>query len=65
MRRLGFELADINELVVRIKNNKFLKIDSVFSHLAGSDEAFMMALLKSKLKFLPKQVMKYNLILTI
>jgi alanine racemase len=39
MRRLGFELSDINELVIRIKNNKCLKIDSIFSHLAGSDEA--------------------------
>ena len=39
MRRLGFEPGDINELVVRIRNNKFLKIDSIFSHLAGSDEA--------------------------
>lgn len=39
MRRLGFEMSDINELVVRIKNNKHLKIASVFSHLAASDEA--------------------------
>jgi len=39
MRRLGFEPSDINELVIRIRNNKFLKIDSIFSHLAGSDEA--------------------------
>lgn len=39
MHRLGFEEKDINELVVRIKNNKFLNIRSVFSHLAGSDEA--------------------------
>lgn len=38
MRRLGFEEKDINELVVRIKNNKRLKIQSVFSHLAASDE---------------------------
>jgi alanine racemase len=39
MRRLGFEMVDINELIVRIRNNKYLKIDSVFSHLAGSDES--------------------------
>jgi alanine racemase len=38
MHRLGFEEKDINELVVRIRNNKFLAIRSVFSHLAGSDE---------------------------
>jgi alanine racemase len=39
MRRLGFEKGDINELVVRIKNQKHFKIASIFSHLAASDEA--------------------------
>jgi len=38
MHRLGFEEKDINELIVRIKNNKQVTIKSVFSHLAGSDE---------------------------
>jgi alanine racemase len=38
MHRLGFEEQELNELVVRIKNNKNLCIRSVFSHLAGSDE---------------------------
>lgn len=38
MHRLGFEEADINQLVVRLKNNKQLKVESVFSHLAASDE---------------------------
>jgi len=39
MHRLGFEAADMNELIVRIKNNKHLRIKSVFSHLVGSDDA--------------------------
>lgn len=39
MHRLGFESSEINELVVRIKNNRQLKVMSVFSHLAASDEA--------------------------
>ena len=39
MHRLGFEEKDLNELIVRIKNNKFVSICSLFSHLAGSDEA--------------------------
>lgn len=39
MHRLGFEENDINELIVRIKNNKQLKIRSVFSHLVATDEA--------------------------
>jgi alanine racemase len=38
MRRLGFEKDDVNELIVRIKNNKQLYVKSIFSHLAASDE---------------------------
>jgi len=38
MHRLGFEEEDISQLIVRIKNNKLLRIVSVFSHLAASDE---------------------------
>lgn len=39
MHRLGFDANEINELVVRIRNNRHLKVVSIFSHLAGSDEA--------------------------
>ncbi len=39
MKRLGFDEAEINELVVRLKNSKDLVIRSVFSHLVASDEA--------------------------
>lgn len=39
MHRLGFDEQEINELVVRIRNNRYLKIAGVFSHLAASDEA--------------------------
>lgn len=38
MHRLGFEEEDVNELIVRIKNNKNLIVRSIFSHLAASDE---------------------------
>jgi alanine racemase len=38
MHRLGFEEEDVNELIVRISNNKHLTIRSIFSHLAASDE---------------------------
>ena len=38
MHRLGFEEPDINELIVRLKNNKYIKVQSIFSHLAASDE---------------------------
>lgn len=38
MHRLGFLPEEVNELIVRIKNNKQLKIKSVFSHLVATDE---------------------------
>lgn len=39
MHRLGFDADEVNELIVRIKNNKHLTVKSVFSHLAASDES--------------------------
>lgn len=39
MHRLGFSEDELNELIVRIKNNRNLIVRSVFSHLAGSDES--------------------------
>jgi alanine racemase len=38
MHRLGFEQQDLSELIVRIKNNKNIKVESVFTHLVGTDE---------------------------
>jgi len=38
MHRLGFEEREINELTVRLKNNRNLKVQSIFTHLAASDE---------------------------
>lgn len=38
MRRLGFEENELNELIVRLKNNKQIRIATVFSHLVASDE---------------------------
>jgi alanine racemase len=37
MNRLGFSESDINGMVVRIKNNSQLRLASVFSHLAASE----------------------------
>jgi alanine racemase len=39
MHRLGFEEKEINELLVRLQNNKGIKVQSVFTHLAASDES--------------------------
>lgn len=37
MNRLGFSASDISNLVIRIKNNPQLRLKSVFSHLAASE----------------------------
>jgi alanine racemase len=39
MHRLGFEESEMPELVARLKNNRQLQVQSVFTHLAASDEA--------------------------
>jgi alanine racemase len=38
MHRLGFEAHSISELCSVLKNNNFVKVKSVFSHLAASDD---------------------------
>jgi len=37
MRRLGFEEKDLDKLISILKKNKHIKIQSIFSHLAGSE----------------------------
>ena len=39
MHRLGFDEQELTELVARLKNNRSLRVASVFSHLAASDES--------------------------
>ncbi len=39
MHRLGFELADMAALVERLQQTKAVRVASIFSHLAGADEA--------------------------
>jgi alanine racemase len=39
MHRLGFEDKDLDEALVLLRENPNIKIESVYSHLAGSDEA--------------------------
>jgi len=38
MHRLGFEKADLPELTQRLKDNPYLIVKSIFSHLAASDD---------------------------
>ncbi len=39
MHRLGFVASEIPELIAELKDNKAVKVVSIFSHLAGSDTA--------------------------
>lgn len=39
MHRLGFEERDLNELIIRIKNIRTIKAQSIFTHLAATDES--------------------------
>lgn len=39
MHRLGFYMEDIPALITRLQGQKAVRVASVFSHLAGSDEA--------------------------
>ncbi len=39
MKRLGFEQEDLNELIIKILNNKLLRVKSIFTHLAASEDA--------------------------
>lgn len=39
MHRLGFNADEIEELIIRLKNNSKIQIKSVFSHLAASDDS--------------------------
>ncbi|MEY2800224.1 MAG: hypothetical protein RI934_1212 [Bacteroidota bacterium] len=39
MHRLGFDESDLSELVAILKGNKLVKVLSVFSHLASSDNS--------------------------
>lgn len=50
MHRLGFEESDIAQLIVRLQNNKNILIQSVFTHLAASDESVHDHFSKSQLE---------------
>ena len=39
MHRLGFQPTDLPELIAFLRQSPYLKVQSAFSHLAGSDEA--------------------------
>lgn len=39
MHRLGFEESELDELILLLKTNPNIQVESIYSHLAGSDEA--------------------------
>ncbi len=39
MNRLGFEESDLPKLIEELKNMNYLRVSSIFSHLAASDDA--------------------------
>ncbi|SIO41299.1 bifunctional UDP-N-acetylmuramoyl-tripeptide:D-alanyl-D-alanine ligase/alanine racemase [Chitinophaga niabensis] len=41
MHRLGFEQADLDQLAIRLKEDGLFKVQSIFSHLAGSEDPAM------------------------
>ena len=53
MHRLGFDLDEINELIIRIQNSKNIVIKSVFSHIVASDE-------KEHDEFTKLQIQRFN-----
>ncbi len=50
MHRLGFEPAEIDRLIERLKSQKNVMIRSVFSHLSGTDEAKYDAFTEEQIK---------------
>ncbi|MDX2003129.1 MAG: bifunctional UDP-N-acetylmuramoyl-tripeptide:D-alanyl-D-alanine ligase/alanine racemase [Chitinophagales bacterium] len=40
MRRLGFDKDELPELAQLLRNNPFLQVQSIFSHLSGSEDTF-------------------------
>jgi Alr-MurF fusion protein len=54
LHRTGFEEQNINELIVRLQNNKMVKLRSVFTHLAASDEQEHDAFTKKQLNSFSK-----------
>lgn len=49
MHRLGFEPQDMEQLLVKLKEQNQVKVRSVFSHLSGSDEAKFDAFTKQQI----------------
>lgn len=57
MRRLGFEESEIDLLLFKLKNNSWLKVKSVFTHLTSTDD-------KNDDSYTFEQIELYNLIVT-
>ncbi|MCF8219619.1 MAG: bifunctional UDP-N-acetylmuramoyl-tripeptide:D-alanyl-D-alanine ligase/alanine racemase [Bacteroidales bacterium] len=58
MRRLGFTEDELEEVIAKIQNNPLIRINSVFSHLAASDEPDETAFTKSQISSFEKMASK-------
>ena len=54
MHRLGFEVNVIDILIENLKKNKYLKVQSIFSHLASSDDPAQDNFTKYQIKLFKK-----------
>lgn len=54
MKRLGFEPEEVRKLIQKIKSIKEVKIQSVFSHLAASDESSLDAFTRKQISLFDK-----------
>lgn len=58
MRRLGFTEDELEEVISKIQNNPLIRINSVFSHLAASDEPDETAFTKNQISSFEKMASK-------
>lgn len=58
MHRLGFEEGDIDELILQLKKSPQIKVQSVFSHLAASDNPSFDEFTKQQIQFFKKSCEK-------
>jgi len=60
MNRLGFKDLEVDELIPRLKKAKHLRVQSIFSHLAASDEPEQDAFTREQIRLFDKLSMKIS-----
>jgi alanine racemase len=65
MHRLGFEKSQVSELITLLKHNNFVKVTSIFSHLAASDNFDFKAFTLQQIQLFESIVSELSAALTI